>query len=387
MEVYILDNLRRPIDVVDRFESFIWTERYAAMGDFELALMSNSSNRRRFAVGTRISTTESLRLMEVETLEDKDTDGEKILTIRGRSLEKILDDRIARPSTADLTVSPKWVLTGLPAVIARKLFHDICVLGVLDPGDIIPGVIEASIFPEDTIPEPTDTITVEMEPDTLYKNMVDLCNIYDLGFRLVQDPNTWQLYWDVYSGSDRTTAQSDLPPVIFSPDLDNLKNPTELTSNALVKNVAFVLSSVGHEWVYPSDVNPSISGFERRVLLVKADDIQDEDPLVASARMIQKGREELAKCRSFAGFDGEITQNSQYKYGRDYNLGDLVEQRNTDGVTNYMRVVEQIIVQDREGERSYPTLSINKFIMPGSWASWDFNQEWVDLGPETWVDV
>lgn len=388
MEVYTLDSLYRRERVIDRFESLIWTERYSAYGDFQLTLHSTAESRGLLQTGTLLAINESYRVMKVETFENKtDSDGKTFLTVTGRSFEKVLEDRAARPSLDDLTETPKWILEGLPAAIARKMFHDICVVGVVDPADIIPWVFEDTIFPDDTIPEPTDEIIYEVEPMTLYQAIKNLCDVYDLGFRLVRNFDTGQLYWDVYAGSDRTTAQNDLPVVIFSPDLDNLQNTTELTTIALAKNVAFVVSPVGYEMVYPLDVDPSIEGFERQVLLIKADDINDEDSLVASARMIQRGKEELAKSRSFSAFDGELNQNSAYKYGRDYNLGDLVELRNTDGVTNNMRVTEQIFVSDSEGERSYPTLAINKFITPGSWLAWDFNQVWEELGEtEYWAD-
>ena len=311
-----------------------------------------------------------------------------MLTLSGPSLEDILEDRLARGSMDDLTTTPKWVLTGTPGEIVRQMFHDICVTGILDLGDRIPGIIEDSIFSADTIAEPEDEFTIEVDPTTLYKAIKNLCDLFGLGFRIVRHPITSLLYWDVYAGSDRTTQQSTLPAVVFSPDLDNLQNTKELTTLALYKNVAYVLSPVGSEIVYPLDVDPTTEGFERRVLLVKADDITDEDSEVASAKMIQRGKEELAKNRRFSAFDGELSHRSQYKYGIDYNLGDLIEMRNTDGFTNQMQVVEQIMVSDEQGERSYPTLAINKFITPGSWNAWDYNQTWLDLEPssETWAD-
>jgi hypothetical protein len=327
--------------------------------------------------------------MTVETIENgTDSDGKKLMTVKGPSLEDILDDRVARGTLGDLTTTPKWTLTGTPGEIMRQIFHDICVTGILDPGDKITGVIEDSIFPFNTIAEPTDEYTVEIDLSTVYKTIKDLGDLFGLGFRLVRHPVTSLLYWDVYSGSDRTTQQSTLPAVVFSPELDNLQNIKELTTINLFKNVAYVFSPVGHEIVYPLDVDPSIEGFERRVLMVRADDITDSDPLDASAKMIQRGLEELGKNRKFSAFDGELSQWNQYRYDLDYYLGDLVEMRNSDGVTNYMQVTEQIMVSDEEGDRSYPTLSINRFITPGSWSSWDYNQEWADLNsnPEEWAD-
>ena len=381
MEVYILDSLYRRARVVDKFKSLIWTERFSAYGDFELTMNSTLENRTRFPAGTRLAINESYRVMTVETVEDAtDSEGRNLLTLKGRSLEAILEDRVARGTLGDLTSTPKWVLTGPPMNVARYIYHYICGLGTLDPGDKIPNVIEGSIFPEDTIGEPPDSITYEIELTSVYLAIKQLCDLYDAGFRLVRNFDTSQLYFDVYMGSDRTTAQSTLPAVIFSPDLGNLQNTTELTTIATYKNCAYVISPVGHEVVYPLDIDPRVNGFDRRVLWVKADNITDTDPAVASAKMIQRGKEELSKCRRFSAFDGEIGQISTYKYGTHYNLGDLVELRNTDGATNNMQVTEQIFVSDEEGERSYPTLSLNTFITPGSWLAWDYSQVWEDLG-------
>lgn len=381
MEVYILDNFYRREQVVDRFESLIWTERFRAFGDFQLTLNSTLENRSRFPPGVRIAINESYRVMTVDTSEDTvDAEGRKILKLSGRSLEALLEDRVARPALSDLTTAAKWKLTGLPVAIAEKIFHDICVLGVLDPGDIIPSVIEGSaIFPPDTIAEPSDPVIYEIDPMTVYKAIKDICDVYDIGFRLVRNLDTGQLYWDVYTGSDRTTGQSTLPSVVFSPDLDNLQNTTELTTIALYKNVAYVISPVGHSVVYPLNVDPTVAGFERRVLLVNANDITDPDLAINQAQRIQRGKEELSKNRRFSAFDGELNQHAQYKYGTHYNLGDLIEQRNIDGATNVMQVVEQIFASDSEGERSYPTLAINTFITPGSWSAWDYNQVWEEV--------
>jgi hypothetical protein len=389
MEVYVLDSLLRREHVIDKFESLIWTERMRAYGDFELILDSILENKTRITAGSKLAMNESYRVMIAETIEDTtDSQGEAKLKIKGRSLEAILLDRIAKPTLSDLTTTPKWVITDTPANIARKIFHDICVLGLLDPGDIIPFVIEGSIFPEDTIGEPSEIITVEIEPTTVYDAIKNLCELYDMGFRLVRNFDTSQLYWDVYMGSDRTTQQTSLPAVVFAPDLDNLQNTTELTTIALYKNVAYVFSPVGYEVVYPLDVDPETSGFERRALFIKADDITDEDPFVASEKMIQRGKEALAQSRRFQAFDGELNQNSDYKYQQHYYLGDLVEIRSETGAANTMQVTEQIFVSDGEGDRSYPTLSINTFITPGSWLAWDYNQRWEDLdpSPETWSD-
>src|SRR6185503_18198568 len=352
MEVYILDSLYRLITVIDQYESLIWTERFSAVGEFELQIRSTPTNRNNLVPGIRLSIPESTRVMTIETVEDStDEEGRRILKCKGPSLEDVLRQRLAMADLTDLETDPKWEITDDPKAIAEKLFHDICVLGILDSGDIISGVTEGTFEAPDTIPAPTDIITYSFEPKPLYDALKVLCDTYLMGFRLTRIPELNLLFFTIYTGSDRTTAQTDLAAVIFSSDMDNLKGTERLTTNALYKNVAYVVSSVGHEVVYPDDVDPSVEGFERRVLYVNASDINDPDGPTASAQMIQRGKEELAKNRKLIALDGELPGNTGYTYGTDYNLGDLVELRDDDGFASRMQVTEQIFVRDKEGFR------------------------------------
>lgn len=388
MDIYILDSFYRRIDVVDKYESLIFTERFSSAGDFQLKVQSTLGNRNRLVEGTKLAILESYRVMIVDTVQDgTDDDGQQILTITGPSLESVMDQRLARSAMNDTTTNPSWVLTGTPKVIATQMFHDICVTGVLDAGDKIPLINEGSLFPADTNPAPTDSITYTVSPDTLYNSEKTLCDQYLMGFRLVRNGDTSQLWFDVYMGSDRTSHQTTLPAVIFSSAMENLQNTNELRSVTPYKNAAYVITPVGTRIIYPDDVDPTVSGFDRRVLLVNADDITDTDPVVAQALMLQRGVDELAKNRKVRAFDGEISQNSQYVYGTDYNLGDLVENRNSDGASNSMQVTEHIFVSDAEGVRSYPTLTVNQFIIPGSWIALPAGKIWNDFTTEQWADL
>lgn len=407
MEVYILDSLLRRIEVVDRFESLIWTERFVDAGDFELKLHSTPANRRRFVPGIQLAINESYRVMTVETVENStDDEGRSILQVKGRSLEAILEDRVAWPSPQIAAVAkPQWSINGTPGNVVREMFRRVCVNGEGSLNDKIPFIAEGTMFPQDNIPEPPYTINHLQDPASLYDAIKNVCDLYDLGFRLIRDHDNSKLYFNVYTGSDRTSGQKLLAPVIFAPELDNLQNTSSLHTIEGAKNVAYVYSEgQGSVIVYPDDVDPEVEGFERRMMLVQANDIKASEETTDSetgvttpaftqeqviSALIQKGREELSKKRAFQAFDGEIDQNSSYRYGVHYNLGDLVEIRNVDGEANNMRVTEQIFVSDKEGERSYPTLTLNLYINPGSWLTWDFNQVWLDLeaDPKTWAEA
>lgn len=404
MEVYTLDSLFRRTEVVDRFESLIWTERWADIGDFEMLLQSTHANRQRFKTGTRLAINESKRVMTVETVEgSSDSEGRRVLKVKGRSLEAIMEDRLIIDAYAGYSPLEEFVRQDTPEWVARGMFSFI-MDGNLHPNDKItqlywgpPGHPSGpnagqpatdSLYPQDSIPESNFEIIWRQKPASLYKAIKEISEIYDFGFRFYRNGDTGQLFFNIYTGNDRTLQQTTLTPIVFSQDLQNLMNTTEFDTVEKTKNCAYVLwqhpdtKAMSREVVYGAEVDPATTaGFDRRVVFV-AGEIEDADknlPAAISAALIRQGLDELAKHRAFTGFDGEISQYAQYKYDQDYFLGDMVVMQNSDGLRNNMRVTEQIFVSDREGDRAYPTLSFRTFVQPGSWEDFGF-RAWEDLG-------
>lgn len=412
MEVYILDGLLRRTAIVDVFESLIWTDRQKEIGDFELKVLSTPGNQNLFPTGTRLAINESFCVMTVETVEDiTDSDGRKILSLKGRSLEYILDDRILFQTFAGYNRAP-WTIQSLtPGAAVRQMFQSICVEGVVHPSDIIPLVLtNQSLYPTPTIAEPTELITETLPPKPLYRAFKEVLDPYEMGVRLYRDPNTGRLHFDVYTGSDRTSRQTTLPPVIFSPALGNLQNTNSLKTIEKSKNVAYVwYEALGYSvTVYQDNSGPEVDGLDRRALLVEVTslpegmeapvfdvsdpetfdyELNDQRILELDAYLTRVGKESLVNARAFMAFDGEIDQNSEYKYGIHYFLGDLVEQRSSDGAANYMRVTEQIFSSDVNGDKSYPTLEKELYVSAGAWGSWRYNKAWVEMADtETWAN-
>jgi hypothetical protein len=385
MEVYILDGLLRRWAVVDQFESLIWTERFQEIGDCEILLTSTSANRKLFTTGKRLALNESLRVMTVETVENAtDSEGKRILKVKGRSIESVLEDRTA-VNLAEFETSAKWNISGTPGAIVRHMFDYICVQGTNSPSDVVPFLGSGPLIPDGNIPESTDEILWAQDPEVLYKPIKEICDIYDLGFRLIRNPVTNLLRFDIYSGSDRTRTQTVLPAVVFSEKFENLVSSTELSTIESSKNCAFVYTEVGsaeefhYELVYAPDVDPAIDGFDRKMLFLKVS-LEEEELVDISGALQYHGLQELTKHRATAAYDGEIDQWSQYKYGTDYHLGDLLALEGLDGRVSNMRATEQIFVHDEEGERSYPTLVAQEYIGPGSWSSPNYNKTWAEMG-------
>lgn len=400
-DLYILDALFRPIDVVDKYVSLIWTDRWNEWGDFEFLTWASPANRKRFVHGTKLSIAESKNVMIVEKVEDT-IDDEKgwVLKVSGRSIASVLEKRSALYiSTFDSEARSIWYMSGWSrADTMRYMFWKICVDGALSANDIIPfiqwgtgGIDEwETLYPDDTIPE-DETIKIwGQKVDSLYNAIKGLGDLYDLGFRMYKHPNESKLYFNVFAGSDRSSAQTDLPPVIFSEDMANLNSTTEFTDSSkeynVVRVVYFYKDELDNEaslrvTAYDPNMDPTTAGFDKKEKLVVVNTIPEE--VVDTLDYMQDlAEQELAKARPIGALDGEIDQYNQYQYERDYFLGDIVETRSRSGATAYMRVAEQIIVKDEQGKRSYPTLINKQFVNPGTWASWKYDVEWSAMGSE-----
>lgn len=396
MDLFILDDQLRRTAVVDQFESLIWTDRYKDVGDFELVIKADRGVKALLAPGTRVVINKSYCVMTIETVESAvSADGIALLKMKGRSLEITLDDRAAIPNvsmSSGSELNPKWIIgPDTPGNLARYVFNQICVVKVNSPNDGIPFYHSGTMFTPGTIPEPITTVTMELEFDSVFNSIKKICDIYNLGFRLTRKelPNgaSSEIYFEVYTGDDRTTLQTTLPAVIFSPGLDNLSDTSELTSVALLKNVAYVVGLHGSAYVYANGYDASTAtGFIRKAITVDASDIDEPAGPTLQAMLQQRGKEELSKYKVVIAFDGEIPQTGSYVYGRDYDLGDLVETRSPDGLSTNMRVTEQIFVSDSSGERSYPTLETELLITAGSWYAWDAGEYWDDADGY-WADA
>lgn len=387
-EYYTLDSSLRRAEVIEGFTSFLWTERYSAAGDFEIVMPSTFTNRQLLKVKTRLGMNKSRYVMVIDTIDDKyDDSGNRNITVTGSSLEALLDDRVAMPAVTDTTTTPNWILTGTPGNIAREMFNHICVNGGISQQDTVPFYHLGTLIGSGDIPESTDMITVSFAPDTLYNSLKKLCDTYALGFRLIKNGDLGQVYFEVYTGNDCTTEQTKRTPVVFDPNLNNLEGIEQITSSASIKTVAYVFASNGSAVVYAPNADPTKSGSDRRVLLVNSsnDGVAGDD---LTAALIAEGTLALAAQTMIYTFDGELPSNVPYVYGRDYNLGDLVEERNSDGNGNQMIVTEQIFSSDDQGDRAYPTLTLSQVITPGSWNSWDASQAWNDVPTtEHWGDI
>lgn len=390
MQLYILNSSLLRDEIVEQYESLIWTERYQAFGDFQLDIDPSLADSPLFSQGTFLGIDKSQRVMHIDSVEEKNNDdGKRVLTCKGKSLESKL---LERPNGYVVNVSTPIVLgngtTTKPADIVRNLFTAICVTNGTFANDQMP-FIQAGVYSPTAgrITEPTETPVIQTTIGSLYETIRQICEVYGLGFRLIRPLDDSKLYFEVYMGYDRTAAQTARDAVVFSTALDSLTDTSELTVSENLKNVAYVYAPNGTMTVYGNGADANTAGFDRKTLVVDASDITDVAGAGLNAKLTQRGMEALAQSRILQGFDGQIPQAGSYVYGTNYELGDLVEKRSDKGTISQMRVTEQIFISDKTGERSYPTLTVDSLVTAGSWDAVAPNRNWDSYTTEVWNNM
>lgn len=407
MEIFILDALLRPIDVVDTYISMVWTERFALKGDFHLVTLSTIANRRKFAVDTMIMIPDSKRIMRVNTIEDTmDVDQGATLTVKGFELVSIFEQRVMAIKEegglpSDMLNPIAYFAGGTPLDLMSTMVWMVCISTSgwqLSPGDTVPYLQDyttgpPSLYPPSNLPTPgTGGIKWPQKVASLYSALVDVAKAYSIGFRFYKDPNALKLYFEPYVGCDRTTNQVVYPPVVFSSDMSNLQATTEYIDNLPhYNNVVAIyeykdpldneITLTKHEIVSDPELAFSSGGFDQKTKFITITQLPPEITLEDVPEYLQQlAAEELTRSRPTSIFDGEVDQQSQFLYERDYYLGDLVEVRGDTGGAAYMRVEEQIIKFDGTGKASYPSLVTRESISPGTWKSWKYDINWNDMG-------
>lgn len=358
MEALILNQKFELVTVVDVFESFIWTDRFRECGDFELYMAYDSYLMQFLMPDNYIVIEESDRMMIIEQC-SIDTDAETgiHLTVKGRSIESILDRRIV------------WGQINLVGNFQDKIeeLMNTCVIKPSDNNRKIDNIV----FKRSTNPRITGLkIDAQYTGDNLYDIIQTTCEERGIGFKMVVNKDN-QFEFSLYVGEDRTYDQSENAYVEFSPSFDNILNSNYLESKKSYKSVAFVAGEgEGSERKTVSVGDTTLTGMNRRELFVDARDISSNVSETNSAGesvsktltdseykalLTTRGTEKLAENTTVCSFEGEADATGMFKYGVDFNIGDTVQIVNEFGMEGSAVISELIISQDANGISIYPT--------------------------------
>lgn len=381
MEFYTLnENFVRIGSVIDEFSSAIWTERFAKTGDVTLVVSPTAEMRKRLVEGTFVQVNDSDQVAQIDTAL---VEGGQ-LKVTGNMLDEFLNERIVRATGVHTDKSLNiYALTPAQAMI--KLVQAFVVsggayttpLGGFDrTKQIIPNLVLVDpppSYPPGTrhimsLPPGGQMMSIPYGP--LYDALEQFGNTYQVGFKIYlyshPDGNGYTLYFKTWTGKDRTSQQSENAVVQFSPSMDSLTNIKELRSIATYKTVAYAYAGTdpnnlgadaGYAEAYPGAGDEV--GFARRNLMVTVDDVGEEitDANAMKLLLDQRAKDALANNNYTKVVDGEVIP-SQFVFGLDYDLGDIVELNSGTGIIQEARITEYIRSEDDTGERAYPTVSV-----------------------------
>lgn len=389
MDLFTLTENFLADEMVDNYNSAIWTERYSKAGDFQIVAPATEEVVAMLAPGKFLGLRGSQEVMIIETQQIED----KLVTVIGQSLVTFLNQRflwVKNPASSDpdqrvadltdTTRTPGEFISNLVyiTVIDTTAFTGIgWVDANLEWADeeiqyLTLGAVDAS--------GPDVRLTAALGP--LYDAVTYVAEAEDVGISLYlhsADPITgYSLKFKTYRGLDRTSDQSTNSMVRLTPNMDTLNDVKEIRSIAEFKNVVYVYYEGEISVHYAEGITTPPLGFDRRVLITDAEGAPVGHKVTAPGSWTQGGgysytivdeadkaafraqnaRDALANHNYIRAIDGETSPISDFKYGTDYGLGDVIELEGFGGSLSKARVTEYIRAQDNVGEREYPTITV-----------------------------
>ena len=372
VNVLLLDENKNVVKVFDQYISLNWAERFIGPGDFELVLPANKEYFEIIKEDRLLSINQSDQYMIIEKIVTS-TDPEEgdTMTVTGRTVDSILDRRI---------IIPSFTIYGSISNGIKKCVNDNAI-NPSNPKRKIPGLSydqngDLSIL-DQTIEK------TEVGKIGLLEQIIKFCSEYSIGFKCV--PTEEGFAFTLYTGTDRSWDQSDNPYVVFSKKYENLISTNYAKSSGDYKTVCYVTAEI--EWTTKTTVG-ELNGYNITVTQDHVEDVTQEafitetdglgrrETIIESnidkpegyenfenkynwaeyiKQVYQSGLNELYGLSKVEALDGELDGFGQFKYGKDFFLGDVVQVENEYGIDKKCRVSEFVISVDSSGMSYVPT--------------------------------
>lgn len=343
------------------YDSFKWVERYRDPGEFEIKAKLSSGLRTFLTRGSLISHMETLDVGVIENHELVEAAGEEPqIRITGRTLDGYaMENRIVGAIfSSNPTPPPAEYLLAADTLAdqVHKLINDHLGSTAL-ANDQLTGVLP-SVF--SSVNEgPIEARVVKRQ--SLHKAVVELLAINDYGIRVIRRngfsefPTATTLLY-IHKGVDRSDE------VTFSSQTGDISDAEYLWSIKSLKNVAYVKGRYVEVMVYGS--GPP-TGFDRRTMMVDASDLDDyfdttptgTDLTNIRNKMTIRGQQALENQQEVSITRADISPNSNLRYRKDYNIGDIVSIDGNFGDIEKRRIIEFAQIDEKGASSGHPTLA------------------------------
>ncbi len=337
MNIFVMNDRFETIDIIDAYESVIWTDRYIGYGDFEIYAPFSLDLLKKVKQDYYLTTLDSEHVMIIEGVEIlSDTDNGNRIKITGKSLESILNRRImwARASyTGSLQNAVQNILTN---TIINPQAADRCISNFIFEPSTDERILALTVEDEFT------------EDRNVYDIVTALCERNFLGYKVTLNASN-QFVFKLYMGEDRSYDQLANPYVVFSPNYENIINSNYIDSTEIMKTITLVAGGD------TSITVGSGTGLLRREIYTDARDIQPGQVTDYNEALKQRGQLTLLDNSKTVNFEGEVDAVRMFVYGEDFFIGDVVQISNEYGIEGSARVMEFIKSDDASGSKAYPT--------------------------------
>ena len=320
------DNTFENIGEVNQYDSLIWPDKFNGYASFELWAPITEENSEYFKKGNILwCGGDNAAVVEIvkSAIDDK---GTKTFNVKGRTLEMFLTTRII------------WGTYNASNKYASTAMYDIVNQNCINPTNVSRKIPYLECAEDKRL---GGKMSVQKTGGEVYDTLTTIASSKDLGFNVLFRPKEKKLIFEVVAGVDRTIEQSEVDPVEFSTDLEDILSSSYYTNNQDEKNVAFVQGEGdGTSRVSQISGNNELEGFDRKELYVDARDLQSETvnedgtttsltPDEYKAALINRGDDKLSECEVTETFEAQIRVfgDIQYEFGKDYQKGDKVTVR------------------------------------------------------------
>lgn len=350
MDIYVLNGLTGVVDIISSYQSCIWNVQYFSQNDFELVVNASTTNVEVLKPGaylvreTDITSDGFTNVMVIQNYKlDFDTEKGWLLTLTGKGLKNdLLKRRIVWSQTN---------LTGLAEVGIRQVITE----NVISPTD---SSRQISNFILDDINNFTDTIELQLLGENIAEWLEEICTTYGYGWDIYIKNN--QYVFKLYKGTNRTYDQSEVTPVVFSPEFDNLLSSSYTYNMSNYQNAALI-GGEGSGTDQRTATIGTASGLSRYEAYIDGGSVSSNGDIITeeqyTAMLQEYGQTQLDQTAFTESFSGEIDSNGLYKINQDYFLGDIVQIQNEKGIQATPRIIEIIYAIDEQGSSVVPTFS------------------------------
>lgn len=299
MELYLFNNDRELMGLVESYEYLRWTRQYTKCGSFELKAIASDENIALLKIGNILWKNDDEEAGIIEYLEMTMQEHEYI-TVIGRFATSLLSRRI---------VWGTEILNGDLSLAVSQLLNN----HLISPVNTDRAISGVAYTPE--------SMGVPVSTQVSFRNLMDgitnLCDSVDVGIKTVFDPTAKIFTVRLYVGADSQAVFSkeyeNIMEQIFTESLLSFANTALVGGEGEGMERAFVTTGGG-------------VGLDRYEIFVDAKDLRLEDfPDDYEAALLFRGNTKLAEQAMIQAFDVTVNQYGNLTYKVDFDLGDMIQ--------------------------------------------------------------